>query len=416
MVDPAHVEIGPVAVGEYDAFMRVASRQFHADTILDSPDDRAWRERRWSTQRLLAARAAGTIVGTYRSWDEAVAVPGGTVTANLISTVTVSPTHRRQGVLTAMIRRDLERAAAGGTAVAYLIASSALVYGRFGFGAAVEHATWTVDADPTLFPLDAAVDSLGVQLCEDADLRAIAPDVYERAYGRTPGAIARDGAWWDGALGIANVPDAPTGPRYGIVVRDAEGTVVGYARYVVNERSRQRVDASVLTVRDLVATTDAAYARLWHFLASIDLTRTLVAKDRPPSESLPWVLTDRRGARQSDRADFGWIRILNVQNAFESRRYAIDGSIVVEVVDADGFAAGTYRLRVSNGAATVTETSDRPDVAMDVRTLGSLYLGQIPATELAGAGAIVEHSAGAVVRLGALLSYPGAGSVTLTWF
>ncbi|KAA0023603.1 GNAT family N-acetyltransferase [Antrihabitans cavernicola] len=417
MAETRPLDVAPVPAEDYTEFRLVASRQFHADPIPDSPPDAVWRNALYESQRLTAAWSDGKIVATYRCWDDQLAVPGATLTADLISTVTVSPTHRRMGLLTAMIRPDLLRAKESGTAVAYLIAAAAPIYGRFGFGAAVEHARWTVDADPALFQLSDESASLTVELGDDRELRTIAPDVYDAAYRGAPGAIARDGVWWDGTLGLADLSDDRKGPRYTIVVRDETKTAVGYARYNVKESSTQRVDTSELTVHDLAATTPAAYARLWAFLASIDLTSTLTAGDRPVSEPLPWLLSDRRGARQSERADFGWIRILDVVAALEARRYATAGTVVLDVLDPSGLAGGTFALHVdASGTGRVAATDGAADLTLDMSTLGSAYLGQIALQEIANAGGIAEHTDGAIARLSALLWYPATGAVTLTWF
>lgn len=411
------IRIRPVTTDDYTAFRLVALRQFHAEDIADSPADEAFRNKRYPTQRIVAAWDGDAIVGTYRSWDDTLAVPGATVTADLVSSVTVSPTHRRRGILRSMIEPDLLRAKESGTAVAYLIASSAQIYGRFGFGAAIEHATWTVDADATLFRPEAETDSLTVELGDDASLRTVGPAVYEAAFPAAPGAIARDGLWWDGALGLAGLTEDRKGPRYTVVVRDATGTAVGYARYKVTETSRQRVDTSNLAIHDLVASTPQAYAKIWQFLASIDLTATLTAGDRPVSEPLPWLLTDRRGARQSDRADFGWIRVLDVPAAVAARRYTHAGIVVIEVLDGLGLAHGTYAVEVDDsGTGQARPTDATPDLTLDVAVLGSVYLGQVPLQELAAAGLVVEHTAGAVGRADALFLAPTTSAVTLTWF
>ena len=66
-----------------------------------------------------------------------MSVPGGgSVPAGGVTVVGVLPTHRRRGVLTAMMKAQLEDCRARGDAVAYLWASEATIYGRFGYGLA----------------------------------------------------------------------------------------------------------------------------------------------------------------------------------------------------------------------------------------------------------------------------------------
>ena len=331
---PISVDVRDVVPDEYDAYIRLATRAFHGTQVPAAEVDRQWVARRYAAQRVTAAFVDDRIVGTFRTWDGPLAVPGGLLTADFVSTVTVSPTHRRRGVLTQMMNRDLQQAKDSGTPVAYLIASSAQIYGRYGYGVCTEHCTWTVDADPTLFRLPPGAADLNVEICHDADLAEVAPAVYDAAYRGMPGAKSRDDMWWQATLGLAGLTEEhPAGLRLAFVVREPDGTPVAYGRYKVTETVVHRVDASELEVLDLAASTAAGYARSWQFLASIDLVATLKAGDRPVDEPLPWLLTDRRAARQSDRADFAWARLLDVPAALSGRRYSAPGRCVIEVLD-----------------------------------------------------------------------------------
>ena len=418
MPDTTDFEVRTVDPADYRVLRQAGrSRQFHAVSWHDSEAEAAFRARRFAEQRVTAAYQGNRMVGTFRSWDEPLAVPGGLAGACYVSSVTVSPTHRRRGVLTAMMTADLDRAKESGTALAYLIASSAEIYGRYGYGVCTEHATWTVDADATRFRHSEEAAGLSVELTDDAGLAEIAPAVYDAAYVRQPGAKRRDEMFWQATLGQAGLPDdEPNASRNAVYVLDGE-TPVAYARYKVKESSEQRVDTSQLEVGDLSASTDAGYARIWQFLASIDLVSTLRAGDRPVEEPLPWLLTDRRSARQSERADFSWVRLLDVPKALSTRRYVEAGACVLEVVDRLGLAGGTFRLEVDgSGLGRGVATGDRPDLTLDVSVLGSAYLGEIPLSCLAAAGLVAEHTDGAVRRLSALLRFPATAWSTHTWF
>ena len=417
MPEPTEFEVRTVDPADYDAYTKFASRQFHATTWHPSEAHTAYRARRFAQYRTTAGYAGDRMVGTFLSWDEPLAVPGGLINADYVSLVTVTPTYRRRGVLTAMMTEDLSQAKESGTAVAYLIASSAEIYGRYGYGVCTEHATWTVDADATRFRLSEEAAGLIVELTDDAGLTEIAPAVYDAAYVRQPGAKRRDEMWWQATLGQAGLADdQPNAFRNAAYVVDG-ATPVAYARYQVKESSEQRVDTSRLEIRDLSASTDAGYARIWQFLASIDLVTTLSAGDRPVEEPLPWLLTDRRSARQSQRADFSWARLLDVAKALSTRRYLAEGRCVLEVVDRAGLAGGRFRLEAeASGVGRATATADRPDVTLDVSTLGSAYLGEVSLHGLAAAGLVEEHTDGAVRRLSALLRFPATTWNTHTWF
>ena len=73
-------------------------------------------------------------------------MPGpATVPAATITAVAVLPTHRRQGVLTALMACQLDDVAERGEAVAVLTASESIIYGRFGYGLASWAMGFTLD-------------------------------------------------------------------------------------------------------------------------------------------------------------------------------------------------------------------------------------------------------------------------------
>lgn len=61
-------------------------------------------------ERGLAAYDRGTIVGTASSYEFRVSVPGGEVPCAGVTAVAVIPTHRRRGILTRLMRKQLAEA------------------------------------------------------------------------------------------------------------------------------------------------------------------------------------------------------------------------------------------------------------------------------------------------------------------
>ena len=91
------------------------------------------------------------------------------------------------------------------------------------------------------------------------------------------------------------------------------------------------------------------------------------------------------------RADNIWLRILDVQAALVARRYAADLDVVLAVTDELFSAnAGRWHLRASALADGVTvERTDAPaQLGLDIRELGSLYLGGRSASALAATGLV----------------------------
>lgn len=159
--------------------------------------------------------------------------------------------------------------------------------------------------------------------------------------------------------------------------------VDGFATYSV-ARAPDRSPA-VLTVDDLHADSDSAYAGLWRFLLSVDLVDEVSVRARPMDDPLELMLADPRACAVEAVRDETWLRLLDVPRALAERRYGTGEPVVIEVVDRMLEAnSGTYRV-ASDGAE---RSGEDPQLRMDVDTLAALYLGDRTASGLARAGRI----------------------------
>ncbi len=392
-------------------------------TVFKGPDYRPeYRESRRAlpteeSVRYTAAYDGQALVGTYRTWDWGLTLPGAdrpTVPVHAISAVTVLPTHRRRGALHAMITEDLAHAAAAGVPAATLLASEPGIYGRYGFGPATETVTWTVEVRRAeLTPSARRVAAGGtVEIVDPATLRDVAPLVYEAS--RRPGAPDRPVFGWDVALGLVELPPRPSEPSGCVLHRDAEGVPTGYLRYGWAESWEHRTPTTRVTVQELRATTAQAYAALWGYLVDLDLVATVVAEDRPVDEALRWMLTDARAARCDDRFDFLWARLLDVPVALSARRYERAGEVTFAVRDPLRHAAGTYRLVADAGIGLCTRHDGPAEVTLDVDLLSAAWLGGADLDAAAVSGRL-DGAPAAVARLAALLRTRAAPWTDL-WF
>jgi predicted acetyltransferase len=373
------------------AFLQPTSRdepmaQYWADVL--KPDlDRSW-----------AAFDRGRAVGSLRSLPFEVTVPGGrTLPGDGITLVTVAPTHRRRGLLTGMMGQAQQAAKERGDAVSVLLASEWRIYGRYGFGAATEAAEWSVDR----LRAGAPGPRGEVELVSAQELRLLAPPVYDRARLRRAGGLSRPEPRWDRDLGLLRIEGDERWEGRATVHRDADGEVDGYLRWTARW-SDNGLD-NVLSVDELVAATDEAYADLWRFALSVDLIATVKAGSRPVDETLPWLLPDGRAVRQTERYDFLWLRVLDVPTALAGRDYRSAGRVVLEVVDPAGYAAGRFALDASPEGATCRPTSGSADLTLPATALASAYLGGHRLATLAEAGLVDEHAPGALATADRLL-------------
>jgi predicted acetyltransferase len=98
-------------------------------------------------------------------------------------------------------------------------------------------------------------------------------------------------------------------------------------------------------------------------------------------------------------SDWLWVRLVDVAEALESRRYRVEDRLVLEVDDA--FLpenTGRYELEGGPAGARCHRSRRGADLALAVADLGSLYLGGTRPSELAQAGRITELTPGALAR------------------
>ncbi|WP_217205541.1 GNAT family N-acetyltransferase [Streptomyces sp. AC550_RSS872] len=363
--------------------------------------------------RTLGAFDTGRCVATFRSFaQEITAVGGAPVPADAITNVTVTPTHRRRGLLTRMMAHDLTAAKDRGDVVATLIAAEYPIYGRYGFGPATWTTQWTVDVPRAgLDPRWAGPEDGGrIDLVDGADVRKLGPELYERVRGAQPGAVDRDERWWQVGTGVLRLDRSPWTEPFFAVYRSAGGEVQGLVSYQADDHwGDGKQPLNTASVNWLIAAAPDAERALWRYLCSIDWITTVKSGWRAPDDLLPFYLPDPRAARVTTQADWLWVRILDVVRALEARTYEGQGTLVLDVVDggghgsAGGFTGGRYRLDVSADGASCTPTTATPELTLDIADLGRLWLGDESAVRLAALGRVREERAGAALVVDALL-------------
>src|SRR5688572_12739232 len=87
-------------------------------------------------ERMHGAFDGDRIVGGAGAFPFQLTVPGGPIACAGVTVVGVLPTHRRRGVLSAMMRAQLEDIRERGEPIAALWASEEVIYRRYGYGLA----------------------------------------------------------------------------------------------------------------------------------------------------------------------------------------------------------------------------------------------------------------------------------------
>ncbi|MGW7492516.1 GNAT family N-acetyltransferase [Streptomyces sp. NPDC054786] len=348
------------------------------------------------------AQLAG-LAGAHR---RTLSVPGGRLPCAAVDFVTVLPTHRRRGVLTSMMDGLWRRCAADGRPLACLWASESAIYGRYGFGAATELYGIEIDTSRPL-ALRLAPDSRPLRLIDPAEAPAVLAPRYDATLPQRAGRFTRDASWWRaGALDLNGARMNAGQDGFGaarVVVLGAPGEEPGgYAVYRTRGPGEGRPGA--VFVGELEAESAPAAAALWSYLASIDLTSVVRVQGRPADDPLLYLAADRDQVRVTGQEPNLWLRLVDVDAALTARSWAAPVDLVLDLRDTALPAnAGRFRLTAGPDGATWEPVDEAPDISLDVRELGSCYLGGTPLRHFVHAGLATEHTPGAVRRLDAAL-------------
>jgi predicted acetyltransferase len=349
-------------------------------------------------ERMHAAFEDGTIVGGAGAFPFELSVPGGVLPCAGVSVVGVYPTHRRRGVLRALMDAQLQDVHERGEPIAALWASEETIYGRFGYGLAswagevTLARVWNSYARP--------FERRGTtRFVTPEDAATLFPPVWEALVRERPGVFRRTKAWWE--LRRLRMPDEEKANPKRFVTVELDGSVQAYAIYRQFPAFEEGVSNARLEVVEAIGNSPQATAEIWRFLLDVDWYAMLEASLLPVDHPLFMLLANPRRLRYR-MGDGLWVRLVDVGAALSGRVYARDGSIVLEVHDAVcPWNAGRWKLE--GGSAARTEES--ADLVLDVDALGSAYLGAVPFAQLRDGLRVEERTDGAVERADAIFGW-----------
>jgi predicted acetyltransferase len=349
-------------------------------------------------ERMHAAFEDGQIVGGAGAFPFELSVPGGSLPCAGVTAVGVQPTHRRRGVLRAMMDAQLRDVHERGEPIAALWASEETIYGRFGYGLAswagelrVPH-EWDAFAEP--FELGGKT-----RFVTPDEARELFPPIYEAVRRERPGMTSRNETWWEDRQ--LRLPEYEADAPRRFVVLELDGEPLGYAIYRTHFSFEGGLPASRLVVREALGATPQATAAIWRFLLDVDWMAVVEVPYAPPDHPLFLLLALPRRARYRMH-DSLWVRLVDVGAALAGRAYGEGGPLVLEVHDAVcGWNDGRWRL----DSGDCSRTDDEPDLRLDVSALGSAFLGGISFAQLQAALRVEELREGAVGRADALFAW-----------
>lgn len=390
------IEIRACSPEEHADALRPIRHYFGGSTL---PEDALARwQRLQPPERMHAAYEEGAAVGGAGVFPLRLTVPGGQLDTAGVTVVAVLPSHRRRGVLTQLMRAQLDDVHERGEPLAALWASDERIYGRFGYGLA--SLCGSVDVPREHAELARAVDPEGsIRIVSLEEALETFPLVYDRVAAETPGFLSRSREWWE-LRRLHDVPERREGGGEHVrALLEVDGEPQGYVLYRIHpEGFADGVTLAYATVIEAVGATDAATRELWRFALGIDWVASVRAALLPVDHPLFLLLAEPRRMRFRV-GDALWIRPVDVGAALAGRSYSGDEAVVFEITDAFcPWNAGTWKLE----GGVAERARDEPDLRCDVSCLGSALIGGFSFSRLARAGLVEEARPGAIARADAL--------------
>ncbi len=338
--------------------------------------------------RTFGAFDGSDIVGSATTRTSEMTVPGGKLNLGFVDDVSVLPTHRRRGIMTQIMKAQMEQMRERGEPLAALTASESLIYERFGYGIATWANEWKIDRHHT--EMKAPPNGAGA-------LRFISPEtaieewpkLHANVCENRVGMVRYGSGYWRAALWDSE-EQRRGATEYFHVAYYREGRVSGLCSY----RRRERT----ILVIFLLGEDAEVEAELWKYCFEIDLVSEIRAFNQPTDDPLAWRLNDPRRLQMSLQ-DHIWLRLVDVRSALAARNYAEPGNLALRVRDEFcPWNNGAYTLEGSRAGAECTRSGKEPQIELSAADLAAAYLGGVSFSTLARAGRVEEHAAGALAK------------------
>ena len=349
-------------------------------------------------QWTLCAFVDGRLATTYSVLPLTMRANGRAVALGGVSAVGTLPEFRRRGLLRRITVQSFADMRSRGQAVAALWASQAAIYQRYGYALASAQMGYRVDPREIGFGDGDGGGASVARVFGDAGFEAVKRTYIEFVAARTGYLHRAKPMWLNNALSNAQ-------GAVHIAVASRAGVPVGYVIYLLHDGSSGHFTRNQeIVVRDLAWLDADAYRSLWSWLARHDLVGRVHWARAPVDDPAGELFVEPR-LLHAELRDGIWLRIVDVAAALSGRGYSGRGSLTLQIQDDDlaPWNAGRFRLEVDGDAATVSATTSRADLHLDVKALASLYSGYRSARQLRN-WALLEANDDAVARADALFA------------
>jgi predicted acetyltransferase len=380
----SELEIRPIREDEYHDYNRAVMRTFRG-MLPDVAQGERFRPL-IELDRTRCAFEDGRLVATCNAFPFELTVPGAALSTSGTTQVAVLPTHRRRGILRALMRAHLDDVHERGEPLAALWASESSIYTRFGFGCAAYTARLRIERAHGAFA-EPWAPAGRLRSIERGEALQILPGLFDRTRLLRPGVFSRSRDWWELRSAFERAPDR--GPDLQYTIYERAGEPRGYLRWRYHAQHHpmgQR--ANELGLVELQALDPEAHRALWRFALDVDLIEYIEAWNQPLDDPIFFWLADPRRIECSLR-DALWLRLVDVPEALAARAYTVPGRLVFELADQHcPWNAGRYELEASERGAQCKRTKAEPELRLGASELAAAYLGGNRLQTLARAGRV----------------------------
>lgn len=322
----------------------------------------------------------GHAQGAFRAYRLQQYLHGGIVPMMGLAAVAVAASARRRGLGAELCRTALRHARERGDVLSVLYPFRPSFYEALGWGLAGTMLSFR------FLPESLPVTHAAPDVIELRDPVTVIAPCYDRVAPRLNGMIDRTSRIWRQHL------DWPDVHVYGTM---RGGECVAYA--IVHHGAQPRAEDRQLTIRELIAIDDDAYARMLSWVALQREAWRIVQYEARPSERLDLRLVEPRTAGEPPvralwaevaRAARGpMVRVVNVKLALESRQqwgtHAVGCRFTLRIADRElPQNGGPFNVMVSDGRARVTD-GDPFDTCIDVGApaFAQIFAGEMSVSE-----------------------------------
>ena len=368
----------------------------------------------YDADRTLLAVDGDVIVGATSSESIEVTVPGPRVlTAAKISLTGLLPTHRNQGLATALMREQLADLRLRGEPLAVLMTAQAGVPAVNGFSPATD--AMSVRFRPrTSGSASGATTSVRLRVVTGDEASETLPAVYDRHRRTMPGQVSRSARFWSEWFEDRPLVRIGSSERFFVLAETAEGCV-GYLSYRLDYGALREQPVPVIHIEDLVAHGDARRA-LWRFCLEFTQAAEGRAWNVPVDDSVRWLPDVLRDIEVTALRHFLHLRLVDVPTALAARSYTNAGSVVLDLTDPVlPSNAGRFALQADSANTSCLPTDLPADVRLSVSDLAAVYLGAVSFRTLIAAGRVTCTSDMAPYKLDEMFQVDSAPWTVTDW-